>query len=197
MVKNCLLFTRQLNNLQDNKVVQLAKDDANNLLIEYSSTGFQLSTIGKVDVMNATTQEVKTLTAAFPNMPFKEQDVYWISNDGTDEINFLTAYPFRLWKYSSKHGFKFRYEIRDWNRQDSLPFIDYRSTGPLCMFAKGKALLKLFNQLTQYLISGDTVIAFTQKDALRSLPIGFPSQNDLLITYNTKAESNTFNVGMT
>ena len=194
--KNCLLFTRQRNNLQDNKVVQLAKDDANHLFIEYGSTGFQLSTVGKLDVMNVTTQEVKTLTTAFPNMPFKEQDVYWISNDGTDEINFLTAYPFRLWKYSSKHGFKLRYEIKDWNRQGAEPFLEYRSTGPLCMFAKGKALLKLFNQATQYLISDDTVIAFTQKDALRSLPIGFNSQNDLVITYNTKAESIAFNVGM-
>src|SRR6187397_728251 len=80
--KNCLLFTRQRNNLQDNKVVQLAKDDVGNLFIEYGSTGFQLSTNGKVDVMNAVTQEIKTLTAAFPNMPFKEDDVYWISNDG-------------------------------------------------------------------------------------------------------------------
>src|SRR5207342_1963821 len=49
--KNCLLFTRQRNHLQDNKIVQLAKDDANNLFIEYGSTGFQLSTEGKVDVM--------------------------------------------------------------------------------------------------------------------------------------------------
>jgi hypothetical protein len=40
------------------------------------------------------------------------------------------------------------------------------------------------------------VIAFIQKDALRSLPVGFTNQNDLLITYNTKAENNTFNVGM-
>lgn len=194
--KNCLLFTRQRNNLQDNKVVQLAKDDANNLFIEYGSTGFQLTTNGKVDVMNAVTREVKTLTAAFPNMPFKEQDVYWISNDGTDEINFLTAYPFRLWRYSSKIGFKLRYEMKDWNSKDTVPFADYRSTGPFCMFAKGKALLKIFNQATQYLISKDNVHAFTQKDALRSLPIGFTSQNDLLITYNTRAENSVFNVGM-
>ena len=194
--KNCLLFTRQQNNLQDNKVVQLAKDDANNLFIEYGSTGFQLSTIGKVDVMSATTHEVKTLTAAFPDLPFKEQDVYWISNDGTDEINFLTAYPFRLWKYSAKHGFQLRYEIKDWSGQEAMPLDDYRSTGPLCMFAKGKALLKIFNQSTQYLVSKDTVIAFTQKDALRSLPIGFTSQNDLLITYNTKTNINEFTIGM-
>ena len=193
--KNCLLFTRQRNNLQDNKVVQLAKDDANNLFIEYGSTGFQLATNGKVDVMNATTQEVKTLTAAFPKMPFREQDVYWISNDGTDEINFLTAYPFRLWKYSSKNGFKLRYEIKGWGKPSSFPFVDFRSTGPFCMFAKGKALLKIFNQSTQYLVSKDAVIAFTQKDALRSLPVGFNSQQDLLITYLTAAEPNAFSVG--
>jgi two-component sensor histidine kinase len=193
--KNCLLFTRQRNNLQDNKVVQLAKDDADHLFIEYGSTGFQLTTNGKVDVMNTVTREVRTLTAAFPDLPFKEQDVYWISNDGSDEINFLTAYPYRLWKYSSKYGFKLRYQINDWGRQDSLPFADYRSTGPFCLFAKGKALVKSFNQWTQYLISNDTVITFTQKDALRSLPLGFNSQNDLLITYNTATEVNAFNVG--
>ena len=64
------------------------------------------------------------------------------------------------------------------------------------MFGKGKALLKIFNQSTQYLVSKDTVIAFTQKDALRSLPVGFNSQQDLLITYLTAAQPNTFNVGM-
>jgi two-component sensor histidine kinase/ligand-binding sensor domain-containing protein len=192
----CLLFTRQRNNLQENKVVQLAKDDANNLFIEYSSTGFQLSTIGKVDVMNAATQKAKTLTAAFPNMPFKEQDVYWISNDGTDEINFLTSYPFRLWKYSTKHGFRLRFEMKDWDMKDVALAMDYRNTGPLCLFAKGKALLKIFTQSTQYLVSKDTVISFTQKDALRSMPMGFTTQNDLLITYTTKMESNAFNVGI-
>ncbi len=50
--ENSLLFTHQRNNLQNNKVVQLAKDDANNLFIEYGSNGFQLTTNGMVDVMN-------------------------------------------------------------------------------------------------------------------------------------------------
>lgn len=194
--KNCLLFTRQRQNLQDNKVVQLAKDDANHLFIEYGSMGFKLATNGKIDVMNAVTQEVKTLSSTFPDMPFREQDVYWISNDGSNEINFLTAYPFRLWKYSSKNGFRLRYEIKDWGNRDSLPFIDHRSSGPACMFGNGKAFLKISNLSTQYLISKDTVVAFTQKDVLRSQPIGFTNQNDLLITYNTKSQSNEFTVEM-
>ncbi len=194
--KNSLLFTRQRNHLQENKVVQLAEDDANNLFIEYGSTGFQLTTNGKVDVMNATTQEVKTLTAAFPQLPFKERDVYWVSNDGTDQVSFLTAHPFRLWKYSKKHGFKLRYQINDWGgKSDISSTDDYNRTGPFCLFARGRALVRSFNQSTQYLISDDTVITFKPGDALRWLPVGFTMQNDLLITYNTAANLNGFNVG--
>ncbi|MBS1530574.1 MAG: hypothetical protein JSU01_09720 [Bacteroidetes bacterium] len=194
--KNCLLFTSQRNHLQENKVVHLAKDDTGNLFIEYGSTGFQLATDGKVDVMDPVTQEVKTLTAAFPKLPFKEQDVYWVANDGTDEVNFLTAHPFRLWKYSRRQGFKLRYQVNDWtDKTDIFPFIDYRRTGPFCLFAKGQALLKFFNQSNQYLVSGKTVTTFRQKDALRSLPIGFNSAGDLLIIYNTSAKLEAFDAG--
>ncbi len=194
--KNSLLFNRQRNNLQDNKVVQLAKDDAGNLFIEYGSTGFQLTTNGKVDVMNPVTQEVKTLTAAFPKLPFKEQDVYWISNDGTDQIDFLTAHPSRLWQYTFKKGFTLRYEMKDWDSPGATSTLDYRATGPFCMFGIGKTLLKIFNQSTQYLVKKDTVIAFTQKDALRSLPLGFNNRHDLLITYTTTTQPYKFNIGM-
>ncbi len=190
--KNYLLFTRQRNRLQDNKVVQLAKDDAGHLFIQYGSTGFQLTTNGKVDVMDATTREVKTLTAAFPNLPFREQDVYWIANDGTGEVTFLTAFPFRFWRYSSKKGFRLRHEMKDWNGKDST--IDYRTTGPVCSFIRGTALLKLTNQEPQYFVSGDTVIAFRQQNVLRSLPAGLTDKDELLITYNTAANPDAFTV---
>ncbi|SKB87518.1 histidine kinase dimerization/phosphoacceptor domain -containing protein [Dyadobacter psychrophilus] len=192
--KNSLLFTRQRNRLQDNKVVQLARDDANRLFIEYGSTGFQLTTNGKVDVMDATTHEVKTLTEAFPNLPFKEQDVYWIANDGTGEVSFLTALPFRLWKFSSKKGFRLRYEMKDWDHVVSAS--DRRTTGPYSSFAEGKALLKLVNQEKQYLLTGDTAISFRQNNVLRSLPIGFTEQNEALITYNTSDDPDHFAVDL-
>jgi two-component sensor histidine kinase len=147
-------------------------------------------------VMDAVTQKVKTLTTTFPNLPFKEQDVYWISNDGTDQIDFLTAHPFRLWQYTSKKGFSLRYEMKDWDLPAASASLDYRATGPFCMFGQGKSLLKIFNQSTQYFVTKDTVIAFIQKDAQRSLPVGFTSQHDLLFAYNTDTESNTFNIGM-
>lgn len=188
--KNCLLFTRQRNHLQDNKVVQLASDGAGRLFIEYGSTGFQLTTNGKVDVMDLATQEVKTLSAAFPGMPFKEKDVYWIAGDGTGEVNFLTAYPFRLWKYSANRGFRLRCQFKDWHGPD-----DYRTTGPLCLFAQGRSLVKIYNQSTQYLVTDDTVISFVQKDALRSLPLAFDNRNNLLIAYNTVTQRDAFSVG--
>lgn len=188
--RSCLLFTRQRNKLQDNKVVQLAKDDANHLFVQYGSTGFQLATNGKVDVIDATTQKVQTLTKAFPKMPFKEKDVYWIANDGSSDVNFLTANPFRLWKYSSKQGFRLRYEMRDWMLDN--PELDYRTTGPLCTFMKGQALLKLTNQSVQYFVTGDTVISFRQDQALRSLPFGLTEANQPLITYNVASNTDAF-----
>lgn len=188
----CLLFTRQRNGLQENKVVQLAIDDANYLFLQYGSTGFQLTTIGKVDVMDATTQEVKTLTEAFPKLPFKEQDVYWIANDGTDEISFLTASPFRYWRYSAKKGFRLMLEMKSWVRQDSL--LDYRTTGPVNTFIQGTAHLKLVNQQLQYVVKDKKVASFRQDDVLRSLPIGLTDDNELLITYNTSANTDHFTV---
>jgi len=192
--KNCLLFTRQRNKLQDNKVVQIAKDDVNHLFVEYGSTGFQLATNGKIDVINTVTREIKTLTAAFPEMPFKEQDVYWISNDGTNNINLLTANPFRLWKYNSAKGFTLRFEMKDWNGLDTTPLTNHLSAGPFCMFGKGKALLKFTNQATQYVVTDEKVISFKQQNVLRSLPVGFMEDGNLLITYNTESDMNKFAV---
>jgi two-component sensor histidine kinase len=188
----CLLFTRQRNGLQENKVVQLAADDADLLFIQYGSAGFQLTTVGKVDVMNATTQRVKTLTAAFPNLPFREKDVYWIANDGTGEISFLTASPFRYWRYSSKRGFRLMQEMKGWVRQDSL--LDYRITGPVNTFLKGTAHLKLNNQQVQYVVEDKKVSSFIQHDVLRSLPIGVTGQDELLITYNTATDVDHFQI---
>lgn len=192
--KTTLLFTRQRNKLQDNKVVQLATDDANRLFIEYGSTGFQLTTNGKVDVMDATTQQVKTLTATFPDLPFKEKDVYWIANDGTGEVSFLTAFPFRFWKYSSKKGFRLRYEMKEWDKVN-LAF-DHRTTGPVSSFVGGRAILKVTNQDKQYFVTKDKVVAFRQNNVLRSLPIGFTDQNEVLITNNKASNPNEFGVDL-
>jgi len=90
---NCLLFTRQRNNLQHNKIVQLAKDDAGNLFIEYGSNSFQLTTNGMVDVMNTVTHEVKVVA-------FTQKDVLrslsrWIYRRGCAFAYFQFRFQFR------------------------------------------------------------------------------------------------------
>lgn len=189
-----LLFTRQRNKLQENKVVKLAVDDANKLFILYGSAGFQLITNGKVDVLDGTTQRVKTLAETFPQLPFKEKDVYWLASDGSGEVNILTTRPFRYWKYNSKTGFKLCLQMKDW---DTLgPNYDYRITGPLCTFINGKAFLKIDNRQTQYLVSANTVTKIKQHDVLRSLPIGFTASGQLLITFNTEKNTEKFALGI-
>lgn len=186
----CLLLTRQRNQLQDNKVVQLARDDLNRLFVIYGSTGFQLTTNGKVDVVDATSREVKTLTQTFKNLPFKEKDVYWVANDGTDDVIFLTSSPFCYWRYSAKKGFRLKFEMKDWEAKKMQ--IDYRQTGPVCTFIEGKAHLKFSNADKQYLVEGNKVTVFKQHHVLRSLPVGFTDQNELLITYNHASNPDSF-----
>ncbi|WP_025763726.1 histidine kinase dimerization/phosphoacceptor domain -containing protein [Dyadobacter tibetensis] len=191
--ENMLLFTKQRKQLQDNKIVQLAYDGSRQLFIEYGNTGFQLTTNGKVDVMDVITHKVKTLSQAFPNLPFQENDVYWIANDGTDEVCFMTSSPYRLWKYSNKNGFRLHLEMKEWDkiRLNS----DYRTTGSMCTFQQGMAIIKLNNQEKQYFVSGNDVVSYRQNNVLRSLPIAFPDKNKAFITYNTFMNPDAFVVG--
>src|SRR6185312_16203761 len=93
-------------------------------------------------------------------------------------------------------GFKLRYQMKDWSEAtDANPVADYRRTGPTCFFAKGRALLRM-NESPQYLIADDTVQTLKLKDIARELPLCFTRQNDLLITYNTLADVNSFKVGL-
>jgi len=77
--------------------------------------------------------------------------------------------------------------MKDWDKPGAASTLDYRATGPLLYVRHGKNIVENIHQSTQYLVTKDTVIAFTQKDAQRSLPLGFNSRNDLLITYISTA----------
>lgn len=194
--KTMIHFTSQRDNLQGNKIVQLARDNAGHIFIEYGSPGFQLNTNGKVDVMNTTTMEVQTLNETFPDLPFREQDVYWISNKGSGEIYFLTAVPFRLWKYSSKNKFSLEYEMKDWDQADAFPFPGYHHTGRKSIFTKNNSLLKIFKLSTQYLISQDRIVSFKHQNVQSALPLGFTNNNNLLFAYTTKPQPKSFQAGM-
>jgi class 3 adenylate cyclase len=149
--ENFLLFTQQHNHMQDSKILALATDYNNHLFIQYGLTGFSRKPNGKIDVMDLTTHEVKPLTEVFPAMPFKESDIYLIANDGTDNLIFLTTYPYKLWHYSAKKGFTLRYEMKDWPKStDHFPL----SWGG---FDQGNASLFYLAGNVSYFITPDTV----------------------------------------
>jgi len=108
-----LLFSRQHNHMQENKVLQLAVDDRNRLFIGYGLSGYSLFPSGHIDVMDAVTQKVNSLTETFPDLPFKESEVFTIANEGTDKLAIITVHPARFWYYSSKTGFRLRYTMKD------------------------------------------------------------------------------------
>ncbi|MEO8148606.1 MAG: histidine kinase dimerization/phosphoacceptor domain -containing protein, partial [Bacteroidia bacterium] len=158
--KNFKLFTQQNSGLHDNKVVQLAVDDANRLYIEYGLAGYQLATSSTVQVLDLKTKQLKSLKEVFPQMPFKEESVYWISNDGTDELTFLIARPYRVFKYSSSKGFTLKAEMKSWDITSDKTFDFSRFTGPFCIFQHGYAALKFNGKDNLYLTTPYSVHVF-------------------------------------
>ncbi len=148
--ENFLLFNSEHNHMQDDKILNLGTDDSNRLFIEYALPGYSHQPGGKVDIMDLTTHEVKSMSQVFPEMPFKESEVSIIANDGTDDLIFVTCNPYRLWHYSSKKGFTLRLEMKTWQPNAGLPAITWGS------FWHGNADIYHFGALTRYYITSDT-----------------------------------------
>jgi ligand-binding sensor domain-containing protein len=84
--KKFQVFTKRNATIQENNIVKLATDNDKQLFILYGYPGYSRLANGKVDVLNQETFSIQSLTATFKNLPFKEQHVYWIANNGTDGI---------------------------------------------------------------------------------------------------------------
>ncbi|MES2777563.1 MAG: histidine kinase dimerization/phosphoacceptor domain -containing protein [Bacteroidota bacterium] len=92
------LFSRITHGLADDKVVQLAKDRQQRLIIVYGKQGGTRISL-KAEVMHTITHKIQTLKEAFPAMPFNEERVAWIANDGND-LCFVVQQPFQYWRLS-------------------------------------------------------------------------------------------------
>jgi hypothetical protein len=110
--KNTKLFTKQKNGLAENRIIQLAKDNNNHLIIVYGNPGFARSAM-RIEVMDLATYKLKSLKEAFPELPFNEDYVYWVANGG-DDLCFLVSNPFQYWRLTLK-GFKLICEMKTWD----------------------------------------------------------------------------------
>jgi len=136
--KNFQHYNTQSGTLRSNIVAQIATDNGRKLYIQYGVQGHSRLPFGDIDVMDIITGEVKPLAKVFPKLPFEEKKIYWIANDGTKDIFFLTFEPFQLWKYNDQHGFKLVLTMKDWIDKTQR-FSDL--TGPFNYFNKGEAVL--------------------------------------------------------
>ncbi|MEO6915185.1 MAG: two-component regulator propeller domain-containing protein, partial [Chitinophagaceae bacterium] len=168
--KKTKLFTKERNGLAENKIIQLAKDNNNQLLIVYGSAGFERS-VTRIEVMNLATYEIRSLEEAFPGLPFKGKNVYWVANGG-GELCFLIDKPFQYWRLTSK-GFELKCEMKAWDRLQAadkkwLTAKDnyHKESGPLCQFFKDCALLRVGNDLPGYFCTPQKVEMHTASDGM-------------------------------
>lgn len=166
--KQFILFTKQRIHLAQNKIIQLAKDRNQHLFLVYGNPGVALSAMG-VGVMNLKTNQVNTLKETFPNLPFNEQYVYWITNAG-DDVAFLVSKPFQYWKLSGGK-FTLQCEMKTWDNKYNNPEnlvtskgAHHTTNGIQCLFTKTHAVLvnPEENRLEYYFVTPDNLFNSTK-----------------------------------
>jgi two-component sensor histidine kinase len=156
--KSFKLFTKQKDGLADNKIIQLSKDKANHLFIVYGNPGYARSAM-RTEVFDLKTYKAKPLKEVFPNMPFKEEHVYWVANGG-DDVCFLVSNPFQFWRLSNGK-FELKCEMTKWNnivaKPEHLLTVNgayHTTTGFHCIFSRDDAVLFLGNEMPFYFVTG-------------------------------------------
>lgn len=186
--KNFKLFTKQNSGLAENRIFHLSVDKKNHLFIAYGHPGYARSVM-KVEVMDLKTGKIKSVKEVFPNLPFDERYLYWISGDG-DNLCFLISKPFQFWKYT-KGKFELKCEMKAWDNVAAKPedLISangayHTTTGFYTIFRNDYALLFLGNTQPLYFITPDTVIQ--QTSSFDRGVVTLTPANEVLINTSTE-----------
>lgn len=202
--KTFLSFTKQQHGLRQNKIIQIGTDYNNLLFIMYGQMGVQHTCTGQIDVLDLVTQEVKSLSSVFPDLPFKEEDVFWISNDGGKSLNFVVAHPYSYWKYENNRFVKIQ-NLSAWPEPPSANRA-YAAWGYHYFFSKNFVVLRDSKQV--YFLSGDT--SFTKHPSFAGEKdygiLGLDKNENLIVTgwgdnvitsFNTLSANGTFTPNVT
>ncbi|MBX7205777.1 MAG: hypothetical protein K1X81_10180 [Bacteroidia bacterium] len=202
--KTFLSFTKQQHGLRQNKIIQIGTDYNNRLFIMYGQMGVQHTCTGEIDVLDLVTHEVKSLSKVFPDLPFKEEDVFWISNDGGKCLNFVVAHPYSYWKYENNRFVK-TLNLTAWP-EPSLKSREFAAWGYHYFFSKNIAVLR--NAKHVYFIGPDTVFtkhpSFTGENDYGIL--GLDKNENLIVTgwgnsvitsFNSLSATGAFTRGVT
>jgi len=180
--RKCKVFSKRDYPMQGDNIIKLASDKQQQLFILYghaSYSGYLRLPVGKVDVLDQQTGQVRPLTQAFNKLPFREDHVFWIANDGTDRINIMTFMPYQLWQYTVKEGFSLRFEMKEW---DTARYGGSVPTGPNQYFYHDYACLGLSSHEKQYLLNKNKAVSFTVSLPERYTAVNF-RQGELLLQH--------------
>jgi ligand-binding sensor domain-containing protein len=94
-------YTQAKNGLNSNFIEKLAIDDANQLWIVSG---------GVLQIMNLVTNEIRNVGDVV-QLPFEQNQIVEIANNGSKEIQIITKNPYRLWHYSALEGCVMRHDF--------------------------------------------------------------------------------------
>jgi hypothetical protein len=98
-------YTQAKDGLNSNIIEKLVVDDANRLWIVSG---------GVLQIMNLVTNEISN-AADVVQLPFEQNQIVEIANNGSKEIQIVTKNPYRLWYYSALVGCVIRYNFSELN----------------------------------------------------------------------------------
>ena len=127
-------FTQAKNGLNSNFIEKIAIDDANRLWIVSG---------GVLQIMNLVTNEIRNATDVV-QLPFEQNQIVEIANNGSREIQIITKNPYRLWYYSSVLGCEIRHEFSELN-QSAIPYCCFQN-GQTAITFSGYSKLFLFRK---------------------------------------------------
>jgi len=187
--KQFKLYTKQKDGLAENKIIQIAKDTKNRLILLYGHPGYARN-VKAIQVFDLKTHKLLSLKEAYPNLPFDEEYTYWATNDGED-ICFLTCQPFRYWRLH-RNNFLLKCEMKAWD--DSVASKEilktkngsyHTGTGRICIFKQEDAALYISDGLPIYLLSKHQV--FEEKASSKNKGIiTITPQHEFIIDENDR-----------
>ncbi len=164
--KTFKLYNTANTGLSNNSIIQLAIDDQNNLIIIYGNVeGAKARIDSRIQVLDLKTNELKSFEKIYHHLPFDVNKIYWIANDETKSLNFLTYDNFTWWKYNSDKGFEKQYEFKEKNQNLAFESNMYTVYGEKSVFRSNKAAIVLNN--SGYLVSRETAILISKSNEFK------------------------------
>ncbi len=148
--------------LSNNSIIQLAIDDQDNLIIIYGNIeGVKARIDSRIQVLDLKTNELKSFEKVYNHLPFDVNKIYWVSNDETKCLNFLTYDIFTWWKYHSSKGFDKQYTFKDKNQNQAFENNMYSVYASKSVFRSNKAAIVL-KDYSGYLVTKDTALLISK-----------------------------------